>query len=85
MIKKEKQNERIEFYFINKYGEINTKMFRELKPDKHRKMITFLDTEDGKVENVNEIASMLTDDLKSKASLEKEFEDVKAFIQRKKN
>ena len=37
MIKKEKQNERIKFYFINKYGKINTKIFRELKPDKHKK------------------------------------------------
>ena len=43
-----------------------------------------MDTEDGKVENVNEIANMLTDDLKSKVSVEKEFEDVKDFIQRKK-
>ena len=34
--KKEKQNERIKFYFINKYGKINTKMFRELKPDKKK-------------------------------------------------
>ena len=42
-----------------------------------------MDTEDGKVENVNEIANMLTDDLKSKVSVEKEFEDVKDFIQRK--
>ena len=33
--KKEKQNERI-FYFINKYQKINTKMFRELKPDKKK-------------------------------------------------
>ena len=59
-------------------------MFREIKPDKHRKKITFLYTEDGKVENVNGIANTLTDDLKSKVSVEKEFEDVKDFIQRKK-
>jgi len=39
--RKEKQNERINFYFINKYGKINTKMFRELKPDKHRKKQRF--------------------------------------------
>ena len=38
-------------------------MFREIKPDKHRKKITFMDIENGKVENVNEI-NMLTDDLK---------------------
>ena len=60
-------------------------MFRELKPDKHRKKITFLDTEDEKVENVNEIANMLTDDLKSKVSVEKELEDVKDVFQKKKS
>ena len=38
-----------------------------------------MDTEDRKVENVNEIAKMLTDDLNSKVS-----EDVKDFIKRKK-
>ena len=54
-------------------------MFREIKPDKHRKKITFLYTEDGKVENVNGIANTLTDDLKSKVSVEKEFKDVKEF------
>ena len=43
---------------------------------KHRKMITFLDTKDGKVKNINEIANMLTDDLKSKICVEKEFKDV---------
>ena len=77
--KKEKQNKSIKFYFINKYRKINTKMFREIKPDKHRKKITFLYTEDGKVENVNGIANTLTDDLKSKVSVEKEFKDVKEF------
>ena len=43
----------------------------------------FLDTEDGKVENVNVIANMLTDDLKSKVSAEKEFKDLKILFQEK--
>ena len=65
-------------YFIDKYEKINTKIFKEIKPDKHRKNINILDTEDEKVENVNEIANTFTDDLK-KVSVEKEFEDVKDF------
>ena len=33
-------------------------------------------TKDGKVKNINEIVNMLTDDLKSKICVEKEFKDV---------
>ena len=81
--KKEKQNARIKFYYMNKYGKISTKMFNEIKPEKYRKKITFIDSINGKIENDNEISRILTNDLKSKVSIEKSFTDIKEFVLRK--
>ena len=68
---------------MNKYGKISTKMFNEIKPEKYRKKITFIDSINGKIENDNEISRILTNDLKSKVSIEKSFTDIKEFVLRK--
>ena len=68
--KKEKQNERIKFYFINEYGKINAKMFRELKPDKHRKKITFMDIEKKVLSNVESPYFFLFQSIKDMRTIE---------------